>query len=60
MAIRISAITRPHSIEAGAPQGLNLLDYGCIRIFPPRFVGGVVDLYRGLIAGDDGAHRPCL
>ncbi|MGU3494690.1 ABC1 kinase family protein [Xanthobacteraceae bacterium A53D] len=38
--------------EAGAPQGINLLDYGCIRIFPPRFVAGVVDLYRGLQAGD--------
>lgn len=35
------------------PQGINLLDYGCIRIFPPRFVGGVVDLYRGLERGDD-------
>ncbi|GGF87991.1 ABC transporter ATP-binding protein [Azorhizobium oxalatiphilum] len=39
--------------EAGAPQGINLLDYGCIRIFPPRFVAGVVDLYRGLQTGDD-------
>lgn len=36
----------------GAPNGLNLLDYGCIRIFPPRFVEGVVDLYRGLMAND--------
>jgi predicted unusual protein kinase regulating ubiquinone biosynthesis (AarF/ABC1/UbiB family) len=34
--------------EGGEPQGINLLDYGCIRIFHPRFVGGVVDLYRGL------------
>jgi predicted unusual protein kinase regulating ubiquinone biosynthesis (AarF/ABC1/UbiB family) len=33
--------------------GINLLDYGCIRIFPPKFVGGVVDLYRGLLTGDD-------
>ena len=32
----------------GEPQGINLLDYGCVRIFHPRFVGGVVDLYRGL------------
>ena len=32
----------------GAAGGINLLDYGCIRIFPPSFVGGVVDLYRGL------------
>jgi predicted unusual protein kinase regulating ubiquinone biosynthesis (AarF/ABC1/UbiB family) len=37
----------------GAPAGINLLDYGCIRIFPPKFVGGVVDLYRGLLHGDD-------
>jgi len=36
----------------GAPQGINLLDYGCIRIFPTSFVGGVVDLYRGLQEGD--------
>jgi len=34
--------------QAGRPAGINLLDYGCIRIFPPRFVGGVVDLYEGL------------
>ena len=39
--------------EDGAPQGINLLDYGCIRIFPPSFVGGVVDLYRGILEGDD-------
>ena len=32
----------------GEPGGINLLDYGCIRIFPPKFVGGVVDLYNGL------------
>jgi predicted unusual protein kinase regulating ubiquinone biosynthesis (AarF/ABC1/UbiB family) len=38
--------------ETGRPKGLNLLDYGCIRIFPPRFVEGVVDLYRGLMAND--------
>lgn len=34
--------------DGGEPGGINLLDYGCIRIFHPRFVGGVVDLYRGL------------
>jgi predicted unusual protein kinase regulating ubiquinone biosynthesis (AarF/ABC1/UbiB family) len=27
---------------------LNLLDYGCIRTFKPKFVGGVIDLYRAL------------
>jgi predicted unusual protein kinase regulating ubiquinone biosynthesis (AarF/ABC1/UbiB family) len=36
-----------------APGGINLLDYGCIRIFPPKFVGGVVDLYHGLLRHDD-------
>jgi predicted unusual protein kinase regulating ubiquinone biosynthesis (AarF/ABC1/UbiB family) len=39
--------------EGGEPQGINLLDYGCIRIFPPSFVGGVVDLYRGLLTGEE-------
>ena len=37
----------------GQPSGINLLDYGCIRVFPPKFVGGVVDLYNGLRQGDD-------
>jgi predicted unusual protein kinase regulating ubiquinone biosynthesis (AarF/ABC1/UbiB family) len=32
--------------------GINLLDYGCIRTFSPRFVGGVVGLYHGLRTGD--------
>ena len=32
--------------------GINLLDYGCIRIFPPKFVRGVVDLYNGLLHDD--------
>ncbi|GGK45315.1 ABC1 kinase family protein [Salinarimonas ramus] len=36
----------------GEPQGINLLDYGCVRIFHPKFVGGVVDLYRGLQEND--------
>jgi predicted unusual protein kinase regulating ubiquinone biosynthesis (AarF/ABC1/UbiB family) len=38
--------------EDGEARGINLLDYGCIRIFHPRFVGGVVDLYRGLQTDD--------
>jgi predicted unusual protein kinase regulating ubiquinone biosynthesis (AarF/ABC1/UbiB family) len=38
--------------EKGSPQGINLLDYGCVRIFPPKFVGGVVDLYNGLLHDD--------
>ncbi len=38
--------------EGGRPAGINLLDYGCMRTFAPKFVGGVVDLYRGLLEGD--------
>jgi predicted unusual protein kinase regulating ubiquinone biosynthesis (AarF/ABC1/UbiB family) len=40
------------------PEGerLNLLDFGCIRIFPPGFVAGVVKLYRALIADDREAQ----
>ena len=38
--------------ENETPKGINLLDYGCIRIFPAKFVGGVVDLYRGLLEND--------
>jgi predicted unusual protein kinase regulating ubiquinone biosynthesis (AarF/ABC1/UbiB family) len=39
--------------EGEIPGGINLLDYGCIRIFPPSFVQGVVDLYHGLLHGDE-------
>jgi predicted unusual protein kinase regulating ubiquinone biosynthesis (AarF/ABC1/UbiB family) len=39
--------------DGGRPAGINLLDYGCIRIFAPKFVGGVVDLYHGLLRKDD-------
>ncbi len=38
--------------EDGAPGGINLLDYGCVRIFRPAFVNGVVDLYHGLQSDD--------
>src|SRR6266481_5307985 len=38
--------------QDGTVGGINLLDYGCVRIFPPKFVGGVVDLYNGLLHGD--------
>ena len=36
----------------GRPRGINLLDYGCIRTFQPKFVQGVIDLYRGLERND--------
>ncbi len=32
--------------------GINLLDFGCVRIFPSRFVGGVIDLYRAIATQD--------
>ena len=34
--------------KEGSPAGINLIDYGCIRTFKPKFVQGVIDLYRGL------------
>jgi len=39
-------------------ERLQLLDFGCVRIFPPRFLEGVVGLYRGLKAEnrDQVAH----
>ncbi|MET1412751.1 AarF/ABC1/UbiB kinase family protein [Roseibium sp. HPY-6] len=39
--------------QEGQPAGINLLDYGCIRVFPDSFVEGVVDLYRGLLEEDN-------
>ena len=33
-------------------ERLNLLDFGCVRVFPPAFVGGVVKLFRAMIADD--------
>jgi predicted unusual protein kinase regulating ubiquinone biosynthesis (AarF/ABC1/UbiB family) len=38
--------------KEGRVAGLNLLDYGCIRIFSPRFVNGVIELYRGFQTGN--------
>ena len=38
--------------EDGRAAGINLLDYGCIRTFHPKFVGGVMDLYHGIRTKD--------
>ena len=40
----------PHlgNYTARPDRSINLLDFGCIRVFPPAFVGGVVDLYHAL------------
>jgi len=40
-----------YSFTPGAGR-LNLLDFGCIRVFPPAFVGGVAKLFRALVAND--------
>ncbi len=37
--------------------GLNLLDFGAIRVFPPRFVGGVIELYEAIRDSDDEKAR---
>ena len=35
------------------PDGtVNLMDFGCVRIFPPRFVRGSIELYRALMTDD--------
>lgn len=35
------------------PAGdVNLMDFGCVRIFPPRFVRGSIELYRALMSDD--------
>jgi predicted unusual protein kinase regulating ubiquinone biosynthesis (AarF/ABC1/UbiB family) len=36
-----------------ADAGINLLDFGCVRVFPPAFVKGVIDLYHALDRDDE-------
>jgi predicted unusual protein kinase regulating ubiquinone biosynthesis (AarF/ABC1/UbiB family) len=36
----------------GRAAGINLLDYGCMRTFAPKFIQGVIDLYQGLLRND--------
>jgi len=49
----------PHlgNYSVRADGGLNLVDYGCIRVFPPSLVQGVVDLYRAMRTGDEDLAR---
>ncbi len=46
-----------YQVHSEAPEndgvGINLLDYGTIRVFPPRFVGGVIMLYEAVRDGDE-------
>lgn len=45
----------PGNYMVAPDHTLNLLDFGCVRIFPPKFVGGVIELYHGL--RDDEEER---
>ncbi|HEY5208627.1 MAG TPA: AarF/ABC1/UbiB kinase family protein [Stellaceae bacterium] len=44
----------PHlgNYSVRADDGINLFDLGCVRIFPARFVKGVIDLYRAFETDD--------
>jgi predicted unusual protein kinase regulating ubiquinone biosynthesis (AarF/ABC1/UbiB family) len=44
----------PHlgNYSVRADDGINLFDLGCVRIFPPRFVKGVIDLYHAFETDD--------
>lgn len=43
----------PGNYSADKQQRLNLLDFGCVRIFPPKFVSGVIELYHALRDEDE-------
>ncbi len=50
----------PHlgNYQVRGDGGVNLLDYGCIRIFQPHFIRGVIDLYEAVRDKDeDKAHH---
>ncbi len=49
----------PHlgNYQVAGEESVNLLDFGAIRVFPPRFVGGVIDLYEAVRDNDsERAH----
>jgi predicted unusual protein kinase regulating ubiquinone biosynthesis (AarF/ABC1/UbiB family) len=43
----------PGNYTVRADGGINLMDFGCIRVFPPPFVQGVIDLYHALDRDDE-------
>ncbi len=49
----------PHlgNYSVADPPRINLLDFGCVRLFAPRFVGGVIDLYNAVRTGDQDLAR---
>lgn len=48
----IHADPHPGNYKITANGHLNLLDLGCIRVFPEKFIFGVVELYRALQTND--------
>ncbi|MBT5571072.1 MAG: AarF/ABC1/UbiB kinase family protein [Alphaproteobacteria bacterium] len=44
----------PHlgNYSVNEDASINLYDFGCVRVFPPRFVEGVVELYHALRTDD--------
>ncbi len=44
----------PHlgNYSVGGNDSINLMDFGCVRVFPSRFVGGVITLYHALQQDD--------
>ena len=49
----------PHlgNYQVRPDDGINLLDFGAIRVFPPSFVGGVIALYEAIRDNDDAKAR---
>jgi predicted unusual protein kinase regulating ubiquinone biosynthesis (AarF/ABC1/UbiB family) len=49
----------PHlgNYQVRKDNGINLLDFGAIRVFPPKFVRGVIDLYEAIRDGDNAKAR---
>jgi predicted unusual protein kinase regulating ubiquinone biosynthesis (AarF/ABC1/UbiB family) len=50
----------PHlgNYQVRGDGGVNLLDYGCIRVFQPHFIRGVIDLYEAVRDKDEAkAHH---
>ena len=43
----------PGNYSVRKDNSINLMDFGCVRIFPPRFVEGVITLYRALQNDDN-------
>jgi predicted unusual protein kinase regulating ubiquinone biosynthesis (AarF/ABC1/UbiB family) len=45
----------PHlgNYQVRSDHGINLLDFGAIRVFPPKFLRGVINLYEAVRDNDD-------